>query len=705
MMPEAAEPGPYAQAAALYHQAGWRGPIPLPYAKKKSPPTGWTGQGGGWPSYADLQAWIDGPEGDGNIALRLDPHVLGLDVDNYGDKPGGTTLAAGEAKWGALPPTWRTTSRDDGISGIRMYRVPEGLAWPGELGDGTELIQTRHRYAVVWPSVHPEGRTYRWISPGGAVSTVPPNVDDLPSLPEAWILGLTGGELAVDTPRNNLGGAAAGAWLRDHNTSDGVTHAAPCRRMAGALEAALAELRGPGSAHVAARGHVLRLVRLADQEHQGVLPAILRLQKAFVAAATDAHRTGQVRDQKEAEAEIDRLLVGAVNLVTADPSEHLGVDPCDQPFAGLIAEAPRAEPAKVAELPETPSSAVAERARTSWWPRDLEAVLAGEYDEPEPVVLARSDGRCLFYAAKVNGIIGESESGKTWIALLAVLQELQQHRRVLYLDFEDTAAGIVSRLRSLGASDDELRLLAYIGPDESLTALAAADLDEVLSLTDWTLIVLDGFNAAMSLLGLNINDNNDATRFSQELLKRLSASGAAVVYVDHVPKDKDNRGKGGIGAQAKRAMTTGCAILADVVLPFGRGMTGKLRLSVDKDRPGFVRAVSAGAKSAGNAILTSSEDGTVTIVIEAPDLRPAEERGPFRPTKLMARISHFLETCDGTDGVSRNEIEKSVTGDNNGLRQALDVLVDEHYVKRWPAGRAVLHRLERPFREELDGLV
>ena len=173
--------GPYASAAAAYWQAGWRGIVPLPARAKKNPPSGFTGSTGVDPSYADLDAWATGPEGSGNIALRMPRDVIGIDVDAYGDKLGRQTLEAAELTHGTLPATWRTTSRDDGVSGIRLYRVPEGLAWPGEIGPSTELIQHRHRYALVWPSIHPEGRTYRWINPDGIVSAAIPDIDELPT--------------------------------------------------------------------------------------------------------------------------------------------------------------------------------------------------------------------------------------------------------------------------------------------------------------------------------------------------------------------------------------------------------------------------------------------------------------------------------------------------------------------------------------------
>src|SRR6478752_5484557 len=102
-------PGPYALAAPVYQRAGWRGVIPV--RGKWPPPTGWTGAEGRWPSYPDIQTWVDGPEGSQNIALRLPGDVLGVDVDAYGGKHGAATLASCEAEWGELPATWRSTSR------------------------------------------------------------------------------------------------------------------------------------------------------------------------------------------------------------------------------------------------------------------------------------------------------------------------------------------------------------------------------------------------------------------------------------------------------------------------------------------------------------------------------------------------------------------------------------------------------------------
>lgn len=83
----------YADHARAYWAAGWRGILPLPARRKFPPPTDWTGHTAPYPSWPDVQAWTDGDEGAGNLALRLPPDVLGLDIDNYNGKTGAGTIA------------------------------------------------------------------------------------------------------------------------------------------------------------------------------------------------------------------------------------------------------------------------------------------------------------------------------------------------------------------------------------------------------------------------------------------------------------------------------------------------------------------------------------------------------------------------------------------------------------------------------------
>lgn len=286
----------YGAAAQGYWAAGWRSIVPMPRGKKFPPPTGYTGDRGDVPSYADLMAWAE-DHPDGNLALVLPDGVIGIDVDAYDAKRGGDTLAAAESAWGALPPTVRSTSRTDDTSGIRQFQVPAGTRLQGQLTMGghsdVEIVQHHHRYVVAYPSIHPSGEMYRWLDDDGDEVGIP-RIDDLPMLPDRWVKELTAASVpstagvAVDVP----------ALLRA--VSDGDMDAVVAAR----LDEAMADLRSGGSRHDATTRHVLALLRFAEQGHSGVRGALEALCSAF----TDAVTADGTRSVNSARAEFARML-------------------------------------------------------------------------------------------------------------------------------------------------------------------------------------------------------------------------------------------------------------------------------------------------------------------------------------------------------------------------------------------------------------
>jgi ABC-type dipeptide/oligopeptide/nickel transport system ATPase component len=345
----------------------------------------------------------------------------------------------------------------------------------------------------------------------------------------------------------------------------------------------------------------------------------------------------------------------------ADPVEHLAVDP----DTGEILQ------------------------HSSWYPKPLD--LSDTNDEPEPQFLARDDGKHLFYRGKVNGIIGESESGKSWIALATVAQAIATGNKVAYIDFEDSMRSIRNRI------DSQLSLVTYANPDEALGWQTSAEFYSAIADQGPDLIIVDGVNAAMTLMGLNLVDNADATKFSQTILKPLTKNDVCVITVDHVTKSKENRGNNAIGAQAKRADISGASYIVTVVAPFGRGLRGELRMSVAKDRPGHVRAFAQEAKFVGSAILNSDAlTGQVRFQV-----RPAMAHDDFRPTHYMEKISRLLEAS--TEAMSKNAIEKAVGGKAETVRQAAQMLINEGYLFISNGARnSVLCKLERKYREVDD---
>jgi len=707
--------GPYAEAADTYWRAGWRGILPVPARTKRMRLVGWTGNSGAWPSYADVFDWANNPApdaGGGNIALRVPHHLLGIDVDDYDGKGGGATLTGLSERWGPLPPTWRSTSRDDGVSGIRFYHVPEGLAWPSNIPTGIEIIRFGHRYAVVWPSIHPEGRTYRWVSPQGVTSTVVPAIDEFPELPDTWIAGLTGGEMAAGTAKAAITLTEAQSWLL----------AAPggrqCPRMSRAGIAALRALEGNPSRHDTTMAHQLRLIRYAEEGHHGVLEAITNLHAAFIGAATRPG-SGQ-RSAVEAEAEWRRGLTGAVATIIATPGPARDPDHCclsDTDLTDLID--PRATNPTTAPVGATTAEdGDGEDQPSSWEPVDLGPYLDGTHVRPAPGLLYRSDGIGLLYPGKVHWMHGESESGKSWCAQIAAVNVITAGGRVLYLDHESDPQEITVRFAALGADPvNILRNLVYVRPDDSSMIPHNRDAVENLLNSVFDLVIVDGVTDALGLDRASTKDTDDVAAWMRRIPRRVAArTGAAVIAIDHVTKDPDTRGRFAIGSQAKMAGIDGAAFIVEPVEPLGEGLLGEIVLRVAKDRPGSLRRhggtyrKSDRTQEVARIKFDSRTQGNVSFSVNPPLVGlggqgDAEFGGEvFRPTTLMERISLVLE--QHPEGLSSTQVFDRIRGSKPYVMQALDVLVGEGWVERTEASRGsatrYTHRAIKAYRELHD---
>jgi hypothetical protein len=260
-----------------------------------------------------------------NIALRVPEQIIGLDVDNYDGKTGGATLFDCQMLWGELPITYRSTARDDGISGIRLFRIPTGLSWPGQLpGGGVELIRWDHRYCMCWPSVHPKTLgVYRWFDPNGAILiNVVPSPDALPALPSRWIEGLTRGAWRHDD-KADLKSAALQAFLFGLSGAEEE----PCPRIRFAAQRLSELVRTSDSRHDIARDGVLNLARLAEEGHPGIVNVLQTVCEAFVLAVTgDGTRSANV-----ASGEFVRFVDGALRIVANGARTPSIGDPCIVP--------------------------------------------------------------------------------------------------------------------------------------------------------------------------------------------------------------------------------------------------------------------------------------------------------------------------------------------------------------------------------------
>ncbi|HXN61967.1 MAG TPA: AAA family ATPase [Acidimicrobiales bacterium] len=344
----------------------------------------------------------------------------------------------------------------------------------------------------------------------------------------------------------------------------------------------------------------------------------------------------------------------------------------------------------VDELPEFP---------LAWDAVDLAPVLRGERVTLPPSVLARSDGVKLLYPGRTHVIMGETETGKTWLALLAACQELALGHHVLYLDYEDTVELAVERLVTLGTRDDDV--LARFSYYESPPALSELGQELICARCaergEPSLVILDGVTEVMSALGLDPEKGTDVAKFYGGMPLWFAGMGAAVVMLDNVVKNETNRGRWAIGSERKVSGLSGAAYAMTLVKPFGRGRLGSSKVTVSKDRPGHMRQHEGAGRAIATFELESWPDDKASARLSVPD--PAIDFDqPLRPTHIMERVSRTLEAASAP--LSGRAVRTQTTGNASVVSTALELLVAEGFVEPVPGPRnAVLHRSLRPFRD------
>ena len=313
---------PWESFAPKYFEAGWV-PLPLPPRRKSSPPTGSTGKYD-MPDKNKVMKWHRDYQANGNIALRMPDTVIGIDVDAYGEKVGRASFEELCEDLGPLPPTWTLTARSDGISGIRFFQVPAGLHWSGQPIADIQIIQNHHRYAVAYPSIHPDTKKiYLWYPPGAGLNGSPegitvdneiPLLTDLAPMPAAWVEGLSGGRMWSALPSDvSATRADILEWVKERPSGE------MCRLMRKQVAAAVDEISA-GGAHDALNSRVYSVVSLASEGHSGVVKAIRVIRDAFYKEVKAPGRKGQ-RTDRQAIAEFNRVRDGAVRIMMASVAD------------------------------------------------------------------------------------------------------------------------------------------------------------------------------------------------------------------------------------------------------------------------------------------------------------------------------------------------------------------------------------------------
>jgi hypothetical protein len=319
---------------------------------------------------------------------------------------------------------------------------------------------------------------------------------------------------------------------------------------------------------------------------------------------------------------------------------------------------------------------------------DLAAIFAAGLEVTPPTILHRTDMENLFYRSAVNSVIGESESGKTWLTLLAAYQQIRAKEKVLFIDFEDRPENVLRRLVDMELKQDELeKYFSYILPEGQFGDDQRTEF-EAFGIAEYSLVVMDGVTEAMSLHGLDGRQENDIATFYERLPKWIASRGPAVVLIDHVPKSKDNRGGYAIGSQHKKAGITGASYTVENKEPMGKGAHGKSYITLAKDKLGGVNYVS-GPSSEKRFIgtLHVNSDSTMGFTIEAwiePEAaKKTSAPAGFTPSKDYERRRAATDAAKAIGGpTTKGEMKARMGGNGAAAGTAVDYVLSHGYLRK-----------------------
>jgi AAA domain/Bifunctional DNA primase/polymerase, N-terminal len=567
MPDEAVEPS-IEDRAGQQQRNGW-GPIPLPSARKAPPPDGFTGDAP-TPSYADWwTVYSDNPAGWGNLGARIPMGVVGIDVDAYSGKNGAATWRAlgGPEFPDTVILSARFTPGYDGVSGIRLYRLPEHLSHLDLWGahDGIEILRFHHRYAVAPGSLHPEGTVYRLFDTRTkAFLDVLPDVATLPLLPDHLADRLT----------------PAGAPWAGHGAPVGVPRRTPdvmCRQSLRILQNAVNGLSTADSRFDQMRDAVWALVKSEDEGHSlGVALDTLKL--AYIAVTA--------KDRREAKAEppaseFDRALATARAKVDADPTDPMFHQCCTSDERPEPVQPPASSPlGETVESQEwsepTPYDRAVQRHYAELRVREDAKTLLARHNAGQspplaplsyPVFAAQPDEQehyrveALWPAEGRAMLSAAAKSGKTTLVAANLIPSLLDGRPFLgRYATQPVTGGIILLNMEVGPRtlrrwmraadvplDDRLTVLNLRGRAASLPLASdhgRADLSRVLRDLGAEVVILDPLAPLLASLGLDENSNTDVARFFSWWAEALDGAGVADDLIVHHTGHAGQRSRG-----------------------------------------------------------------------------------------------------------------------------------------------------------------
>lgn len=291
--------------------------------------------------------------------------------------------------------------------------------------------------------------------------------------------------------------------------------------------------------------------------------------------------------------------------------------------------------------------------------KKLSELIGVDIKKRVPDLLLTPDSTQGFlYSNSTNLVAGSAGSMKSWISAFTALQQIQLGKHVVIIDYELQMDIWFTRLRVLGATDEQLEYVRYCAPDEPLraatvitkglaTGIALEILLEQISKVEnlpggLALVIIDGVNQGMTQNALKLLDNTDIAMFWELLpTKIVKQSKACVVLNDHVAKNAQGDTATPLGGVHKTAITSGAVHITQPIhwVSHTPLTTGVVNLRCIKDRHGGIGQHAVVAQ----LVFTPHSETRMTAVVNqvAPETEHSTEN--LQP-KVLAAIRQIRDT-------------------------------------------------------------
>jgi hypothetical protein len=275
----------------------------------------------------------------------------------------------------------------------------------------------------------------------------------------------------------------------------------------------------------------------------------------------------------------------------------------------------------------------------------------------------------IVYPGKRHVFSGPPESAKTLAAYAIGIEVVRAGAAIILIDFEMGSYDARDRLRELGAQDEDIARIHYLEP----AVPATEEKVRLLIHLQPQLVIIDAAAGAYDLQGLDDNKRGDVEKLARLYVRSFWRNGIASIFIDHVVKDSEARGKFAIGSERKLGGTD-VHLGFEVITPIQRGTTGHYRIVTHKDRGGYLK------RGHLADLHLSSDPNTHTITTTFTPAVTTPKTARYKFDIKMEQISKELERL--TEPVSGNTLYGIIGGNKQAFLTAVEDLIGAEYARR-----------------------